>query len=69
MKFGRWNREMGAQWAHQSDFVLIEQRSYDGWLKDLIESGKYLELESTLPAVPCRLNSRIRKFKNPGTGN
>jgi hypothetical protein len=69
MKFGRWNREMGAQWAHQSDFVLIEQRSYDGWLKDLIESGKYLELESTLPAVPCRLNSRIRIFKNPGTGN
>jgi hypothetical protein len=44
--------------------VLIEQRSFEGWLKEIINSGNYTELEPTAPAVPCRGNSQIRIFRN-----
>ncbi len=63
-KFGRWNDTLSVQWAHQADYVLIEQRSFFGWLKDLILSGGYEELPPTPWAVPCRENSQIRIFKN-----
>jgi len=61
---GRWNYDLAREWASQADYVLIEQRSYDGWLKDFVLERDYQELEPSPPAVPCRANSQIRVFKN-----
>jgi hypothetical protein len=43
--------------------VLIEQRKFRDWLRDLMLSGDYEELPPTPPTVECRDNSPIRIFK------
>ena len=63
LKFGRWNEKLAIQWTKEADFILIEERSFKGWLRDIITTGKYQELEPTPPTVYCRDNSQIRIFK------
>jgi hypothetical protein len=63
LKYGRWNPELAQEWADQADFILIEQRNYEGWLKDLVNSGAFDELEPTPPTVYCRDNAQIRIFR------
>ncbi len=62
-KWGFWNKEIALRWLEETDFVLIEQRSFHGWHKDALSTGKYEELEPTPPQVQCRSDSWIRIFK------
>jgi hypothetical protein len=62
-RFGRWNQALAYQWASEADYVLIEQRKFRDWLRDLMLSGGYEELTPTPPTVYCRDNSQIRIFK------
>jgi hypothetical protein len=63
LKHGRWSPELAQEWADQADFILIEQRNYEGWLKDHVNSGAFDELEPTPPTVYCRDNAQIRIFR------
>jgi hypothetical protein len=63
LRFGLWNDQIAQQWAGESDFLLVKERYYEGWLKDLIESGKFDELEPSPPVVDCRNDSRIHIFE------
>ncbi len=62
-RLGRWNQVLASEWATEADYVLIEQRKFRGWLRDLMLSGGYEELSPTPPTVYCRENSQIRIFK------
>jgi hypothetical protein len=62
-RLGRWNQDLANQWASEADYVLIEQRKFRGWLRDLMLAGGYEELTPTPPAVNCRDGSVIRIFK------
>jgi hypothetical protein len=62
-RLGRWNETLAQQWAGEADFVLIEERSYRGWIRDLMRTGEYQELPVSPPTVSCRDNSQIRIFK------
>lgn len=62
-RFGRWNQTLASQWASEADYVLIEQRKFRDWMRDLMLSGGYEELPSIPPTVSCRDNSQIRIFK------
>lgn len=62
-RFGRWNQALASQWAAEADYVLIEQRKFRDWLRDLMLAGGYEELSPTPPTVYCRDNSQIRIFK------
>jgi hypothetical protein len=62
-RFGRWNQDLAQQWVSEADYVLIEQRKFRDWLRDLMLSGDYEELPPTPPTVECRDNSPIRIFK------
>jgi hypothetical protein len=62
-RFGFWSEELAVEWAEEADVILIEERFYAGWLKDLVESGAYDELEPTAPTVECRRNSAIHIFQ------
>ncbi len=65
-RFGRWNETLARQWADQADFILIEQRSYRGWLRDLVTGGGFTALAPTPPTAACRDNAQILIFKrNP----
>lgn len=63
VRFGRWNETLSHQWAEQADFILIEERSFRGWLRDLVKGGGFEELMPTPPAAACRPDSQIRIFK------
>lgn len=62
-KFGFWSEPLAREWAEQADFILIEERLYGGWLGDLVESGKYDELEPTLKVLPCDNESSIHIYQ------
>jgi hypothetical protein len=62
-RFGFWSEELAFKWAEEADFILIEERFYRGWLKELVESDNYDELEPTAPTVMCRRNSAIHMFQ------
>jgi hypothetical protein len=62
-RFGFWSEELALKWAMEADFILIEERFYRGWLKELVESDNYDELDPTAPTVECRRNSAIHIFQ------
>jgi hypothetical protein len=63
VRFGKWNQALAEQWAAEADYVLIEQRRFRGWLRDLMLTDGYEELGPAPLTVACRDNSRIRIFK------
>jgi len=63
LRFGLWNEEIAREWAGDADYLLIKERYYEGWLKELVESGQFDELEPTPPVVECRNDSRIHIFQ------
>lgn len=69
LRFGLWNEEIAQRWAAESDYLLVIERYYVGWLKQLIESGGFDELEPTPPVVDCRNDSRIHIFRRILPGN
>lgn len=62
-RFGRWNSTLAQQWAQQADYILIEERSYSGWLRRLVKGKQFQELPPTSPAAACRPDSIIRIFR------
>jgi hypothetical protein len=63
LKFGLWNKVLGERWSKEADFILIEKRSYDGWLKEYVNSGYFEELPTAPPTVLCREDYAIRIFR------
>jgi len=45
--------------GRQADFILIEERSFKGWLRDLVTSGGFQALEPTPLTVQC---AKIHRF-------
>ncbi len=63
LRLGRWNDNLSRRWVRQADFILVEDRSYSGWLKDMIKERSYEELAPTPLTINCRDNSYIRIFR------
>ena len=61
-RLGRWSRPLAAQWLQESDYVLVEERSYNGWILQELQPHLFEELPSTPPTVLCRPDSVIRIF-------
>jgi hypothetical protein len=62
-KYGFWNDELARQWANDADYILIQERYYEGWLKDHVNSGGFDELPPTPATLPCRADSPIHIFR------
>lgn len=62
-RYGFWNEEMARQWANEADFILIEERLYGGWLRELVESSSYDELSAAPLTSPCFDNSNIHIYE------
>jgi hypothetical protein len=55
-RLGFWNEELARRWAGEADFILIQERFYEGWLKDWVNGGgpaQYEEAGVTVPTAPC----------------
>ncbi len=62
-KYGYWNPDLSNRWLDETEFALIEQRSYRQTFRDTVDQDRFVELEPTPDKVICRDNSRIRIFK------
>jgi hypothetical protein len=59
LRYGWWNEPLGRQWAAEADYLLVEQKYYTGWLKDLLESGGYEEFARMPSNAPCRTDAAL----------
>ena len=65
LKYGFWNQELAEQWLAEADYVLVQERFYEGWLKEALEEpGKFDALGLTPPTVTCRDDARIHIFRS-----
>jgi hypothetical protein len=64
LRYGFWNQEIAEGWLGDSDFVLVQERFYEGWLKDVLEEpGRYAKVKLTPSTLPCRDDARIYVFR------
>ena len=64
-KYGFWNQESAENWLIESDFILVEGRFYQDWLKERLDNTDDFELVGlSPPTVPCREDARIYIFRN-----
>jgi hypothetical protein len=63
LRYGFWNEELARQWAQEADYVLIQPRFFQGWLKKAVKSDEFEELEPSPPVVACRDGAEIRIFR------
>ena len=63
LRYGFWNEALENEWIREADFVLVEQRSYNGWIEDVLSTGPYDELAATPQVLACRDDSAIRIFR------
>jgi len=62
-RYGFWNEMLARQWSEQADYILIEERLFEGWLGERVEAGGFNELLPTPLTAPCRKDSSIHIFK------
>ncbi|MEA3441120.1 MAG: glycosyltransferase family 39 protein [Chloroflexota bacterium] len=63
LKFGFWSNEIAEEWLDETDYVLVEDRSYKGWIRANLDLEQFEELEPTPPTASCKGGTRIRIFK------
>ena len=63
LRYGFWNEELAKKWANEADYILIQPRFFQGWLKNTVKADKFEELEPTPPTVACREAAEIRIFR------
>jgi len=59
LRYGWWSESLGRQWAAEADYLMVEQKYYTGWLKDLLESGGYEEFARMPSNAPCRTDAAL----------
>lgn len=63
LKYGFWSQEIAENWLQEADYILIEKRSFRGWIDDLVIPGEYEELEPSPPTVSCLPDTQLLIFK------
>lgn len=63
LKFGFWSEEIAEIWLNEADYVLIEKRSFRGWIEDLVIPDIFEELEPSPQTVSCLPDTELLIFK------
>jgi hypothetical protein len=63
LRLGYWNAVLDQTWQREADFLLVQDHNLTGNLQRyLLDSGDFVEMESTSPTNPCDESTRIRVF-------
>ena len=64
LRFGFWTNTLAQDWLTQSDYTIVAERYYQGWLRDALENpARFVELSPTAPLAPCDSSSYLRVFQ------
>lgn len=64
-KYGFWNRELAEMWLRETDFVLVEETFYTGWLAETLQDSNSFEFVGLTPPVnSCREKAQLFLFRN-----
>jgi len=67
-RFSYWNQELAEDWLAAADFVLVDVRSYGGWISAALASARYDEILRSPPTNPCQADSAIMIFRRVSDG-
>jgi hypothetical protein len=67
-RFSYWNQALAEEWLNAADFVLVDVRSYGGWISSALVPERYDEILRTPPTDPCRPDSAIMIFRRVSDG-
>jgi hypothetical protein len=67
-RFSYWNQALAEDWLNEADFVLVDVRSYAGWISSALVPERYDEILRTPPTDPCRPDSAIMIFRRDSDG-
>ncbi len=63
--YGLWNEELARGWLTESDYVLVAERYYKGWLaENLSSSSHFVELDISPVVSTCTPNAYLRVFQH-----
>jgi hypothetical protein len=63
LRIGLWNDVLAKQWLAQADYILIEAGLKQDWEIEILESDKYIKLDSSPKTEKCRWQSSILVYK------
>jgi hypothetical protein len=69
LRTGLWNDVLAKQWLAETDYVLVEAGLKQDWVMEILDSGKFVELESAPRAERCRWESAILVYKRVGAAD
>jgi hypothetical protein len=63
LKYGFWSQPLAESWLRQADFVLVQERFYQGWLRDqLSDATRFQQILVTPATLSCREDTSLRVF-------
>ena len=63
-RYGLWGEELAREWIEESDYVIVAERYFDGWVEDILQNTeKFTALQPTQPVSPCDPQSFMHVFK------
>jgi hypothetical protein len=68
-RFSYWNQSLAEDWLAKADYVLIDVRSYGGWIAAALPAQRYDEILRSPPTNPCRADSSIMIFRRRSNGS
>jgi hypothetical protein len=63
LRFGFWTEAAAQEWLAGSDYALVAERYFQGWLADALNGEEFIELAPTPELAPCQEASSIRVFQ------
>ena len=64
LNYGFWNQPLAERWLDEADFTLVQERFYEGWLKEeLSDPNRFQQVAVTQPTLSCREDASLRIFK------
>jgi hypothetical protein len=69
LRTGLWNDVLAKQWLAETDYVLVEAGLKQDWVMEILDSDRFVELESAPRAERCRWESAILVYKRVGAAD
>ena len=63
LRTGLWNDVLAKRWLAETDYVMVEAGLQQDWVMEILESDKYVKLESAPKAEKCRWQSAILVYQ------
>lgn len=62
LRLGFWNESLARRWLKEADVIVIEERYFEGFVRQVIRNGKYKLVDVLPPLSFCRPQTKLRVY-------